>query len=88
MLHAERLKGRAKRVHAMPGPDLPDSAMVLQGGAPFLVRQGLAYPWSHAGYGPPSSISADAKLITPPSTVAALRVGYQPALHASLTPQV
>src|SRR6202012_3682725 len=86
VLHAERLEGRAKRTHALPDVDLPDGAMALQAGAPHLVWQGLAYPWSHAGYGPPAELSADARLITPPSTVATLAAGYRPQVHASLSP--
>ncbi len=70
---------------AARAPDLPDGAMVLHQGAPYLILSGLAYPWSHAGYGAPTAAPDTAELITPPSTVATLRAGYRPVLHHSLT---
>src|SRR5215470_16156276 len=41
-LHGERLAGRAKRLHPLPGPlaALPDGAMVALGDASYLVRGG------------------------------------------------
>jgi hypothetical protein len=57
--------------------------MVLQEGAAHLILNGAARRWSHAGYGPPVAILDSAELITPPSTVAALKAGYRPELHAS-----
>ncbi len=86
-LHAERLDGRRKRLHALAAPpaNLPDGAMVLHQGAPHLILDGRAFRWSHAGYGAPIAAPDRAELITPPSTVAALRAGYRPVLHASVT---
>lgn len=85
-LHAERLQGRAKRLHSLPSRSepLPDGTFVLQNGAPHLVFAGDAYPWSWDGYGPPTKRQADARLITPPSVVAALRGGYRAVLHDSV----
>jgi hypothetical protein len=85
VLHAERLDGRHKRLHdlASPAADLPDGAMIFQDGAPHLMLQGLARRWSPRGYGAPIAPQQRARLITPPSTVAALRAGYRPCLHAS-----
>ena len=87
VLHAERLHGRRKRLHDLPSPAaaLPDGAMVFQAGAPHLILNGLARQWSMQGYGVPAAPldGAGAWLITPPSTVATLRSGYQPRLHAS-----
>lgn len=85
LLHAERLDGRGKRLHALaiPASELPDGAMVLHEGAPHLILDGRARRWSHAGYGAPVPAPADARLITPPSTVATLRAGYRPVLHPS-----
>jgi hypothetical protein len=84
-LHAERLDGRRKRLHLLtsPTPELPDGAMILQDGVPHLMLEGLARPWSLRGYGAPVAPLDFAQLITPPSTVAALRVGYRPQMHAS-----
>lgn len=85
-LHAERLQGRAKRLHDLPARSepLPDGAFILQGGVPHLVFAGAALPWSWAGYGAPTKCRSDARLVTPPSVVAALRGGYRPAMHDSV----
>jgi hypothetical protein len=85
ILHAERLHGRHKRLHDLtsPAPDLPDGAIILQDGAPYLVRNGLAQRWSLRGYGAPTAVQGGVRLITPPSIVEVLRAGYQPSLHAS-----
>jgi hypothetical protein len=66
-----------------PAAELPDGAMVLQGGVPHLILQGLARPWSHGGYGATVPVLGTAELITPLSTVAALRAGYRPQFHGS-----
>lgn len=85
VLHAERLDGRLKRLHALTSPaaDLPDGAMVLQDGVPHLIVGGLARPWSLRGYGVAVVAQDHAQVITPPSTVAVLRAGYRPHMHAS-----
>jgi len=67
--------------------DLPDGAMVAFGDRPFAVRHGALLPWTFSGYGPsPShcrSLPDGARLITPPTTVGALRAGYRPVWHVS-----
>lgn len=85
VLHAERLDGRLKRLHALTSPaaDLPDGAMVLQDGVPHLIVGGLARPWSLREYGVAVVAQDHAQVITPPSTVAVLRAGYRPHMHAS-----
>lgn len=85
VLHAERLNGRGKRLHdlASPAADLPNGAMIFQDGAPHLVLNGLARRWSLRGHGAPTAPVGGALLITPSSTVAAPRAGYQTQLHAS-----
>jgi len=84
-LHAERLADGRKRLHALTSPaaDLPDGAMILQDGVPHLILGSLARPWSFRGYGVPVTPLECAQLITPPSTVAVLRRGYRPQIHAS-----
>ena len=84
-LHAERLDGRRKRLHPLPSPaaELPDGAMILQHAVPHLMLGGLARPWSLGGYGAPVAPLDAARLITPPSTVAALKAGYRPQVHPS-----
>ena len=85
VLHTERLDGRRKRLHDLTSPAaaLPDGAMIFQDGAPHLILNGQARRWSLRGYGASAAPLGGARLITPPSTVAALRAGYQPRLHAS-----
>ena len=85
VLHAERLDGRVKRLHDLTSPaaDLPDGAMILQRGAPYLILQGQAQLWSPGGYGEPAAVLDSCRLISPPSTVAALKAGYRPLIHAS-----
>lgn len=78
-LHSERLDGRVKRLHPLPMPvlKLPDGAMVTVGGESYLIAKGEAWCWSFAGYSRATASLADAKLLTPPSTVNALRAGYR-----------
>jgi hypothetical protein len=85
ILHGERLEGHRKRVHDLKSSAaaLPDGAMIFQDGAPYLILSGLARRWSPRGYEAPTTPSDKARLITPPSTVATLRVGYRPQLHVS-----
>lgn len=85
VLHAERIDGRGKRLHALPNApeDLPDGAMLAAGEASYLVHNGRLLQWSFAGYAPADVPAGTLSLITPPSTVAALRGGYQPGLHSS-----
>jgi hypothetical protein len=83
VLHAERLEGRTKRLHPLAAPwrSLPNGAMVASGGGAYLVYGGQALPWSSAGYGAPTLLDGDVRLITPPSTVRAFRRSYPPVLH-------
>jgi len=84
-LHAERLDKRAKRSHALPCSigELPDGAMVAAGSESYLIVHGRAMRWSFAGYHADDVELDDAALLTPPSTVKALRAGYRATLHAS-----
>ncbi len=90
-LHAERLAsgGRASPLSEPEVRSLPDGAMVAMGGKPFAVRAGVLHPWSFSGYGDAPahcrSLPAPASLITPPTTVAALRAGYRPVWHSTAT---
>jgi hypothetical protein len=80
-LHAERLDGRLKRFHQFRGPvlELPDGAMVTAGEQSYLVRDGAMWLWSFAGYTRALLNQQPVKLLTPPSTMRALRAGYRPA---------
>jgi hypothetical protein len=84
-LHAERLEGRARRLHA-PAPRLPDGAFVLRDGEPWLVRGGELLRWTVGGYAQRAPRRGDEELLTPPSLVELLRRGWDglvPLLHPS-----
>jgi hypothetical protein len=85
VLHAERLDGKAKRLHALPMPidALPDGAMVQAGGESYLIARGRALLWSFDGYRDARGGVADAMLLTPPSALRAFAAGYRPVLHPS-----
>jgi hypothetical protein len=89
VLHAERLDGKAKRLHALPTPIevLPDGAMVQAAGESYLIARGRVLLWSFDGYRDAHGRVADAMLLTPPSTLRALAAGYRPVLHPSARPQ-
>jgi hypothetical protein len=86
-LHAERLAGRARRLHDAALDELPDGAFVLHAGAPHLVLGDRLLEWSPAGYtAAHARPDGRARLITPPSLVAVLRAGWDgavPLLHPS-----
>lgn len=78
-LHAERLDGRAKRIHRVASPDLPDGAMILLDGAPHALRNGRLLRWSFSGYSPSDRAPpAVADTLTPPTILGALGEGYRP----------
>jgi hypothetical protein len=85
VLHRERLDGRDKRLHAlrMPLEKLPDGAMVQAAGESYLIVRGQPRQWSFEGYRKVGVMLEAAKLITPPSTIGALRAGYGVVLHES-----
>jgi hypothetical protein len=89
-LHAERVgpRSRRQRTHQAPGGALPDGVMVRYRDGPGLVTAGHVRPWSFAGYGAPVALRHDepVEVLTPPSSVAALAVGYRPLLHPSAGP--
>lgn len=85
VLHRERLERGRKRLHPLPMPlqELPDGVMVQRGEESFLIVEGRMLQWSMAGYRKADGAIEDALLLTPPSTLRALRAGYQPVLHPS-----
>jgi hypothetical protein len=85
-LHAERLGGRGRRLHRARVDELPDGAMLLLGGEPWLVRGDRLLRWTPVGYAErrprPGGITSE--LLTPPSLVALLATGWRgvvPLLH-------
>jgi hypothetical protein len=88
VLHAERLDGRAKRLHRLPIDDLPDGAFLTLAGAPgsaLAVSGAYLLRWTPTGYTEwrprPRGIAAD--VLTPPGILAALASGYRPCWHPS-----
>jgi hypothetical protein len=91
-LHAERLAPgmRTQRHHEAALDELPDGALILRDGQPWLVLGGELLSWSAGGYVGRRRRPAGqrALAITPPSLVAVLRAGWEPAvplLHPSAT---
>ena len=80
-LHAERLDGRSRRLHAAPFDELPDGAFVLAGGEPRLVLGERLFAWTPGGYARPRSRPGGrAAVITPPTLLAVLRSGWEPVV--------
>jgi hypothetical protein len=92
-LHSERVgPDRSKRTHPGRLGDLPDGVFVTLPGnkdAAWLIWKGELLKWSPGGYleRRPLPKRLDVALLTPPSTVAAIRAGYTPEVHASTAPQ-
>jgi hypothetical protein len=88
VLHAERLDGRAKRIHRLPFDGLPDGAFVTLAEPPgiaYAVRGNTLLQWTPSGYvarrARPRGIATD--VLTPPVMLAALLAGYAPRWHLS-----
>ena len=88
-LHGERIvRGtHRRRLHAVGWADLPDGTFVWDGESPALVAGSQLVEWTHDGYGARRARPAHGKadVITPPSTVAALRAGYPVQVDESAT---
>jgi hypothetical protein len=83
-LHAERLAGHRSAAF----DQLPDAAFVLRDGRPWLVLGDELLRWSPAGYTERLARPRNgrATVVTPPSLLQVLRVGFQgavPLLHPS-----
>jgi hypothetical protein len=88
-LHVERVTAeRSKRTFTAALDELPDGVFVTLEGAgelAYLVWGAHLFPWSPGGYGVGRlrPKRAAVRVLTPPSTVAAIRAGYTPEVHAS-----
>jgi hypothetical protein len=84
-LHAERvaLRPRRQRTWSAAAGPLPDATMVRLDGSVGLLRGGTLLPWSFTGYraATPVRPRARVEVLTPPSSVAALRHGFRPLIH-------
>jgi hypothetical protein len=86
VLHAERLDGRRKRLHPARLGDLPDGVIVEIEGGFYLTQGDRLLGWWFSGYkGAPLVLdpATGVDVLTPPSIVAAIRAGYEPAIHPS-----
>ena len=85
VLHAERLDGKAKRIHRRSLDSLPDGAMVALDGEVFAVRDKHLLPWTPSGYSAskPRSRNLEVDVLTPPSILSVLGRGYAPLWHPS-----
>jgi hypothetical protein len=85
VLHAERLQGRAKRLHRDKLDALPDGAFVALEEGAFAVRGDSLLRWTPQRYDGrrqrPRGITVD--VLTPPAILAVLSAGYQPHWHPS-----
>jgi hypothetical protein len=86
-LHAERIApDRSKRSFVAALDDLPDGAFVTVpawGERAYLVRGDDLLAWSPGGYGERRRRprGEEVRVLTPPSTVKAIRAGYVPQIH-------
>ncbi|WP_236794669.1 hypothetical protein [Amycolatopsis sp. GM8] len=85
VLHAERLDHRAQRVHDLGWGGLPDGTFVLRDGVPAVAVADHLVDWTTDGYGSRHARprTGTARVLTPPSTVAAFRAGYRPQIDDS-----
>jgi hypothetical protein len=92
LLHAERVApDGSKRTHPADLDELPDSVFVRLPGREAdacLVWGGGLLVWSAGGYSArlPRPTGVGVRVLTPPSTVGAIRAGYAPGLHPSARP--
>ena len=82
-LHGERLYGRGRRLHPPNAAALPDGAVVAAGDAALLAAGNRWFRWDFDGYTPAEAPARIEGVLTPPSTLGALRGGYRPELHPS-----
>ena len=85
LLHQERLIGHEKRQHRLPIDILPDGAMVAQGQNAYAICGQFLLQWDFSGYCAAHLRPGGTHVLclTPPSTLAVLRAGYQAQFHPS-----
>jgi hypothetical protein len=85
VLHAERLDGKAKRMHRRSISALPDGAMIGLDGEAFAVRGRQLLRWTPRGYDGARARPRKAQIdvLTPPAIVSVLAAGYRPQWHPS-----
>jgi hypothetical protein len=90
-LQGERIvRGTHQRqYHDLDWSEVPVGSFVLQEGRPMLSLERCLVPWCENGYSSaiPRPAAGAATLLTPPSTVAALRAGYRVQIDDSALAQ-
>lgn len=86
-MHEERQARGTKRIHPPPASldSLPDGVMVTAQGHAFTLFAGRAYRWTNDGYASAERLPHIDGVLTPPSTVAIVALGYRPVLHPSIS---
>ena len=83
-LHRERTRGAHQRAAC---DALPDGAIVSLDSRAWVVVDGGLRAWTHAGYTDQrSSPEEPVTVLTPPSTLAAMRAGWRCGVHPSARP--
>jgi hypothetical protein len=82
-LHAERLAGKAKRLHMRDIDALPDGAMFAHRDEAYAVRGARLLRWTLHGYADPEPRwrGRAVQVLTPPSILRVLSRGYAPLWH-------
>ena len=85
VLHQERLRGRAKRLHRQNIKNLPDGVFVALEEGAFAVRGDALLRWTPDGYqgGQRRPRGGAVDVLTPPAILAVLSAGYRPHWHPS-----
>lgn len=94
-LAAERLgPGRGldrasdRRLWTAPAHELPDGTVIVEDGVPQLLAGAQALTFSFGGWhGAHPRPQGSATVLTPPTSVLALKAGFRPVLHASAPDQ-
>jgi len=83
VLHDERLRGRAKRLHRRAIDHLPDGAFIARDGEAFAIRGERLLQWTPQGYASrePRPRGLTVNVLTPPAILAVLSAGYRPRWH-------
>jgi hypothetical protein len=85
VLQAQRLNGKAKRLHRRDIDGLPDGVMIALNDAAFAVNGKHLLRWTPSGYDDRRMRPrrADVAVLTPPSILKVLEKGYAPLWHPS-----
>lgn len=68
--------------------DIPDGSVIVDNGEAALVFDGALWTFDFTGWNGPKPLPGrdEVSVLTPPTSVTALRQGHRPVLHASLDP--